>query len=109
MSGLKLPGRALLLVVTQLLFPAGGKYVVASALMDEKEIQLTFDVRWYRSPTLFITMDCLERHSKQFGQLFLGLAEFLSRFPEFVLVHVIVPTMLFERSACPKNRNRKSA
>jgi hypothetical protein len=56
-TGLEFPGRAVLLSVTFLLYPAvlsfGG---IVTTLVDEEKIYLPFDVEGYRPPALFIAL-----------------------------------------------------
>ena len=64
-AALELPGRALILLGTYLLLPARCHRVLSAPLVNEQEIELPLDVCRYRSPSLFIAVDCLERHTQK--------------------------------------------
>lgn len=57
---LKFPGGALLFYLTELYFPAWDKGISPAPLVDKQKIQLSLDMRWYCTPTLFITVDGLQ-------------------------------------------------
>jgi hypothetical protein len=80
---LKLPGRALLFQIALFSVPAWGEDIVSAPLIDQQEIQLSLNMRWNRSPPLFITVNGFQRHSQKFGQLLLCLCQFFSRQTEF--------------------------
>ena len=73
---MKLPCWACFFLFTLFFVPAGGERIVASALLDQQEIELAFYMGRNGTPALFIAVDGLKGHSQEFGELFLCFAEF---------------------------------
>ena len=63
MAALEFPGRACFFHVTLLFFPAGCQAVLSAPLIDQQKKDLPLDMGRYGSPSLFIAVDRLKRHS----------------------------------------------
>lgn len=85
MTALELPGRALVLYGTEFSLPARCKGILSSPLVDQQEIDVSFNMGRDCSPALFIAVNSLQRHAEEFCQLFLRLAQFFPGKTEFFL------------------------
>ena len=66
-SALEFPSGTIFLTVAVFFLPAGSKVVLSTPLINQQEIDLSFNVRWDRSPALLVTVDSLERHPQEFS------------------------------------------
>lgn len=71
---LELPGRAVFTATGWAFFddPAGLWFFVFGADSGQEKEDLPFDMGGDRPPSLLITVNCFDRNSNEFGQLFLG-------------------------------------
>ncbi len=66
-SALEFPGGAIFFTVAEFFLPAGSKAGFSAPLINQKEIDLPFNVSRDCSPALLVTVDSLERHSQEFS------------------------------------------
>jgi len=59
MPALEFPGGTLLFDFTEFLLPAGDQTVLSTSLIDEKKVELSFDMSRNGPPTLLVTMNSL--------------------------------------------------
>jgi hypothetical protein len=78
MAALKLPGGALLFNTTHFFLPTWCQDIISASLIDQQEIEVSLYVHGYNPPSLFIAVNCLKGHPKDFSQLNLGLAKLFS-------------------------------
>jgi len=83
MAALKLPCRTLIFYAAGLLFPARFEAGFTSTLVDKEKVYMSFNMGGDCAPSLFVTVDCFERHPEEFGKLFLSLFKFFSCKTEF--------------------------
>lgn len=88
-SGLKLPGGALLLLVggTFLYHPARFAAFTIFIHLRDKEIHLPFHIGRHGPPCLFVAVDSLNRGSEQLSHLLLGFVELFTEMLELFAVH----------------------
>ena len=89
LSASKFPGRALLLQFRRAFFnhPARFRDFRATPSPWNQEKDLPLHMGWYRSPSLFIAVNSLDRCPEQLPHLLLGLAQHFSKVQEFFTVH----------------------
>jgi hypothetical protein len=87
MAAIEFPCRAFFLFGAVFPLPAGNDLLLARFLVDKKEIKVFLGMLGDISPALFVTVNGTNRHSKEFGQLFLGFAKLAAGKIEFVLGH----------------------
>ena len=62
MTALEFISRAVFPVQALLFLPAGDHVRVSSTLINQEKINITFNMRGNRTPTLFVAVNSLERH-----------------------------------------------
>lgn len=87
MAAIEFPCRAFFLLGAVFPLPAGNDLLLTRFLVDEKEIEVFLGMLGDISPALFVTVNGTNRHSKEFGQLFLSFAKLAAGKIEFVLGH----------------------
>ena len=75
MTALKFPGGTILFYGAHFFLPAWLPALLFTSLIYQQKIEMPLYMSWYRSPTLLIAMDSLQRHAEEFSQFFLGFAK----------------------------------
>lgn len=65
--------------------------LAVAPLVDGQKIELTFDMDWNGSPSLFVTLYSFQRNPQQFGKGFLGLFQFRPQFDKYFSIHSSLP------------------